>query len=125
MQKKVIPVIESHMDKLERTPHRVQYQPGFYSGFLIRLVPEMKCKTGNAVPVSCIGGLIGELAGQNKKLENLLHRSALYNINNRIIRYGYLKAVRLSMGDMFELVTNCQQKHVILARRILMLQNLE
>jgi hypothetical protein len=125
IQNKVIPVIGSHMDKLERTSHRVPYQQGYFSGFVIRLTPGLKCKTGNEVLISCIGELTGELAGQSKKLENLLHLSAGFNINNRIIRYGYMNALRVSMGDMFELVTRCQQKHVILARRILMLQNLQ
>ncbi|HLO58476.1 MAG TPA: hypothetical protein VK179_07025 [Bacteroidales bacterium] len=124
IQNKVIPKIDGHMDKLEKTTFRVAYQPGYFSGFLIRLSPGLTCKTGNNVLISSIGELTGELSGQNMKLENLVHQSVQYNINNRIIRFGYMNIWRVSMGDLFDMVTKCQQKHIVLARRILMLQNL-
>lgn len=61
---------------------------------------------------------------QHQKIKELLSFYGHSDVNKKIIRLGRRGLFRMSAGDMFEYVLAVQDKHLMLARRILMLQDL-
>jgi len=59
---------------------------------------------------------------QQEELNKLISQAMTSDLNRKVIPFALLGILKFSTGDAFQYLLNCQDHHIIRARRILMIQ---
>jgi hypothetical protein len=113
--------------KLKKTDFFVAYRQGWRGKLVLKFASDVKCtKKNREQSGSDLGrsGIFTALDQQHQKIKQLLDFCIHSDVNTNVIPYGRWGLFKVSAGDMFEYMLTVQKQHFMLARRILMLQDL-